>query len=554
MMASKQSSAGWLERAVKWSVVGLMVYWVVYALVVPVTIWDSQTHDVARLLIAHHGGLFGNTGWNVPVQACFPWSFNAVEYPFLFLGFGYALPSFACFTGMLLIIYRLVREKCGEAAGWWCCLSMLALPTLVFQATSTKNDVAVVFGVFCWYYALRFWVAEKRTVFLGLMALALSFTAGAKSSGVVLAALLSAYTLWQIGWNQRAVFQYSLFLSGGLILLGSVEIYANNLLLYKSLLGPQDMVRSHVNNDGLRGALANAIRYFFGVMNVGVDVANHNSPFSGWMTNACREFLGLCGLNNAGYYSDYNDAKFYITKMLGLEAASDYGPVGALAIIYTLLVVLIRPAKDFMWKLAGAGLLSFGLICYTVGWQPWNNRFLLLPMAVFTLVFTLDIVRRGETALYRRAAKPLFILLLFSAVVFPLYSYNKGPWDLVLSLNDRDAMVAKERTDMLEIMKDIQALPGRAGPALVLLHPGDDSWILPILQIPLKVRGISVVPAPVVNPEILGIAKEKANGRRVYILALNNWIEPDAGRGLVMVKKYASPDSALLELQEPPVK
>ncbi len=82
-----------LERAVKWVVLSLLAYWLVYALVVPVTGWDSQTHDVARLLIANHGGLFGNHGFNMVPQVSFPWGFNAVEYPFLFLGLATRSPA-----------------------------------------------------------------------------------------------------------------------------------------------------------------------------------------------------------------------------------------------------------------------------------------------------------------------------------------------------------------------------------------------------------------------------------------------------------------------------
>ncbi len=136
-----------------------------------------------------------------------------------------------------MIIYRLVKAGYGEAAAWWCCFSMLALPTLVYQATTTKNDCAIVFGIACWFYALRFWNLQKHPVYLGLMALALGFTAGAKSSGVPLAVILSAYTLWRIGWNRRALVQFGGFLAAALFLMGSTETYINNIKVYKHILG-----------------------------------------------------------------------------------------------------------------------------------------------------------------------------------------------------------------------------------------------------------------------------------------------------------------------------
>ncbi len=319
-----------IERAVRWAVLSLFAYWFVYALVVPVTIWDAQTYNVARLLIARDGGLFGNQGWNSPPQAFFPWGFDAIHYPFLFLGFGYALPSFACFAGVLLILFKLVGESYGKAAAWWCCLAMLALPTLMYQATSTKNDIPILFGVACWFYALKFWKSEKRAIYLCFMAMALGFTAGAKSTGLPLAAALTVATWWQIGWNRRALIVFSLSLTISIILLGSTETYIDNIKVCGRLLGPPDFVDKHTNRNGLAGAAANAIRYFFGLMNVGVDVA-HPAPFCDWLSNNCRALLRSIHLRDIGYYKNITDEKLHFLKDGG-EASSDYGPVGMLAL------------------------------------------------------------------------------------------------------------------------------------------------------------------------------------------------------------------------------
>lgn len=139
-----------VERAVKWAVILLVGYWAVYALVVPVTIWDAHVYNVARLLIARDGGLFGNAAWSIVQQDEYPWGFDAVHYPFVLLGFGYALPSFFCLIGVLVIVFQLVRKSRGEKAAWWCCLALLSLPDLVYQATSTKTDIPLLFGIFCW--------------------------------------------------------------------------------------------------------------------------------------------------------------------------------------------------------------------------------------------------------------------------------------------------------------------------------------------------------------------------------------------------------------------
>ena len=134
---------------VKWFTLAVLAYWGVFALVAPVMNWDSQSYNLSRLYYAHQHGLFGNTLWAGPRQVFFPLTFDAIHYPFLPLLRGYCLPSYVCLVGVLIIICRLVSAVRSPAVAWWCCLSLLAMPTLTFQAICTKNDVAVVFAVTC---------------------------------------------------------------------------------------------------------------------------------------------------------------------------------------------------------------------------------------------------------------------------------------------------------------------------------------------------------------------------------------------------------------------
>ena len=275
----------------KWIVLSLMAYYAAFAIVAPAMNYDSQVYNLARLAIAQTGGLFGNHGWNSEREVLFPWSFDAIHYPFLFLRRGDCLPSFACFVGLQIIVYRLVAEARSARQAWWCCLALLAMPTVVFQAVCTKNDLAVVFAVGCWYYAWRLWRNERRDVYLLSMSLALSFAAGSKTTGLPFFGALGTYTLWQLRADRRAAVRFAVCMVAGFALLGSVEIYLNNALVYHSPLGRPAFLAQNKNRDGFSGATANFIRYCFGNLNVGIDAANPASPVAGWLQNACREFL-----------------------------------------------------------------------------------------------------------------------------------------------------------------------------------------------------------------------------------------------------------------------
>lgn len=520
---------------VKGSVLILLGYWFVYALVVPVTIWDAHTYNLARLLIIRFGGFFGNTVWNTERQMAWPWAFDAVHYPFLVLGWGYALPSFACFVGVMLSTFYMIRSRFGEKSAWYCCLAMLALPTLVFQATSTKNDLAVVFGISCWAYALWRFRSDCLRIFLFLAALALCFAAGAKSTGVPLVILLSGATIWRLRHDWQSMKQFLSWLLLCLILFGSSEIYLNNWMTYGHPLGP-DQIRRHRNLDGVSGMLANFIRYTLGSINLGLDAADQQSPIPAKLADLCRAILRTAGLENKGYRWDFNDSNLQFLKV-GWEAASDFGPLGTLSLLTAGFVLLSRSAKHILWRMAAAGFASLLLVCATVSWMPWNMRFLLLPFLLFTLVTVIWFT--SETANGALGRIVIFVLSLYSAVVFPLYSFNKGPKDLWLSLADRPAMTTKERPAMLEIVRDLETRKAEIGTAPILLCAGGDSWVLPILQM----RDLRVVPSPRVDLARLHQISSQQGRPLVYVLTLNRPLESQDG--MILIKQYAEKDSAL---------
>jgi hypothetical protein len=117
----------------------LLLYWGCFAAVVPVTVWDSQAYNVARLPLALLGGLFGNPYWNDSRQAAFPWGFDAIHLPFCLSDGGFAIPSFFCFLGTLCIVYALrIRHRhfvCPKPI----CRAYLPLPSYEYKERLGRN-------------------------------------------------------------------------------------------------------------------------------------------------------------------------------------------------------------------------------------------------------------------------------------------------------------------------------------------------------------------------------------------------------------------------------
>jgi hypothetical protein len=417
----------------------------------------------------------------------------------------------------------------------------------MFQATSAKNDIPLVFGVACWFYARQFWKDRGENSFLYLMALALGFTAGAKLSGVQLAAPLALFTLWELRTSWRSAFTFAAALGISLLLAGSVEIYLNNQFVFGHALGSPSFVDAHRNRDGLAGAIANFIRYSFASMSAGIDAANPQTPFETALENSCRQFLTFVGLPNAGYRADFNDASMQFLKN-GWEAGSDFGPVGALSVLVSFYLLFSRRPGDPLWKLATVGTATLALTAATVAWMPWNARFLLLPMTSFTLALTLWAHQTSQGRPFWRAA--FLTLVVFSMAIYPLTSYNRRPLDIWNSLAHRPLEETRERSSMLQITKDLRSrfIAERGHVPPLLLNAGSDSWVLSILEL----RGAHIIPMPVLTSQTLAEMQAKLHSDDILILTLNHPLDPSVSKDVALLTAYLEPDSKLFEWKRAP--
>src|SRR4051812_2037515 len=263
-MSVPPAPLSWLGRCARvvfWVGFG---YWALCALVMPVTTIDSQMYNLARLELAARGGLFNSDYFTSVFHVIFPWSYDVVHFPFMRLGWGCALPGFLCLTGTLFVVFTLMRERFGREAAWVGAASLLALPCLVYQASSTKNDIPILFCGAVWAYARWRWRREGRGIHLGWMVLAIGFMAGAKTTGVLYGFILALVTCWEIRARRGLVLR----VAGGLlavgILFGSVETYVETARIYGHPLGPPALQRRLGNRDGLRGGVANLVRHLGG--------------------------------------------------------------------------------------------------------------------------------------------------------------------------------------------------------------------------------------------------------------------------------------------------
>lgn len=489
-----------IHRLAKWLAFVLAAYWGLLAILTPVTVTDSQVYNLARLPLAERYGLFGSHAWYSDRQLAFPWSFDAAHLLFLKLGFGCALPSFCCLLGILIVAFRLARDWAGKEAGWWTVLLILSMSTIVFQATSTKNDLGLVFAALAGFYALRRFAQTRDGAWLGIFAIAVGLLPGIKDTGLLAAPALLLIAAWQLRASPRRVLGVFVGCAAGAVAFGSVEIYWDNALRYGHLLGPPDLVAMHSNRDGVRGALANVIRYLFGIVNLGWTPPYGSPPYVPALERACRAVLHGIGLGNAGYQAGFDDAHFQIARMGG-ETTSDYALVGTVLVPFAGRQIFCRSWSSPARWLAVAGFLYLGAVAFTVAWMPWNIRFLMPCLVLFALAVT---VGEQEMLLRSRVFQiSLLAVAAFSAIVPTWRSFNKQPQrDLVGAVTRREWETYLELPTLRPVVAAAEGWLTAHPQGRLQVVAGANSWILPFFTLKESAR-VDAVESPGAGPKAL---------------------------------------------------
>ncbi len=476
--AAKLSPLGQVARATCCLLLG---YWALYALVTPVTTADSQMYHLARLELALRGGLFNNPWFTSLYQLVWPWGYDAVHLPFLGLGWGYALPSFACFAGTCFIVHAMVRSRFGRDAAWAAIAGLLALTCLVYQATSTTNDIPLLFSGAVWVYARWRWRRENRPGHLFWMVLALGFMAGAKTTGVLYAGVLSAVMLWELRSHRAFVGRVLAGLVVSFVLLGSVETYVETARVYGHPLGPETFVRQLRNPHGWKGAAANLSRYIAGSIYVGPITPGDTQAVTA-VLRAERAFLAWSGLTNRGVRADTTDETLIFVQS-GFEELSGFGLTGTFAMALMLIAAVWWRPRALWWQLAAIAFSGIIVLSYTVGYSYWATRYLggWYALAVVACVCALW-ENRGPVAAWLRSA--FVVCALASAVAAPLLSVNRRPADLIAAVMDRDHFEVRNYP-VLGLARDQLRELRRTHPASrVYFVVSDASLVLPILEDP----------------------------------------------------------------------
>ena len=336
---------------------------------------------------AHHQTLFpvSQAGLSVKFSETF-WPINAAILPFLFLRFqtdiGVGLLGFMAYLSIGFSAYALSRRYAWPPTAATASIIIISMPRLVYLSTSPGYEIIPVStALFCLLVAFRA-VESPNLADLYLLCLSILFMISGTYMNLVFPLILvplfgillirrhGANTWWQLITSRP--YLMLLFLIPALVF-SQVWLLAGDSIFYRNNLTPS--IPSSIiafNEDGIQGALANAIRYI-------LQSAHFIRPVDSaldWATNfsligslqQINDNLVVPILGNSGSIES-----FRIT-WLPNEELSWFGPFGFLLILPSVGYAARRAPRRL--KAVSIALIGYlFLVSLIPAWHPENVRY-----------------------------------------------------------------------------------------------------------------------------------------------------------------------------------
>ena len=207
-------------------------------------------------------------------QAVFPVGSDILHHIFLrfYTDYGIGIFSFLAYVSIGLGTYALCRRYTSSQISLMATLVIISLPEVVYQSTSTKNDIiTAATAIFCFLTVHR--LLEKLTLTdVILLTLGLAFGISAKTSflGFILPFSLFFGLLllkkYKVGVLIKLIADNSLpfiLLIIPIVILSQLWLFIHNHYFLGGWSGAETFTSIHKQSDGLKGAVANLVRYVF---------------------------------------------------------------------------------------------------------------------------------------------------------------------------------------------------------------------------------------------------------------------------------------------------
>ena len=520
------------------------------ALISPPNNWDSMTYHMSRVeyWIQNKAIFFFKTN-NPRQNVLAPFS------EFLILNFQLLSGSdiFANLVQWISLIIGLATVSLickevglGKRLQLISAVFMCSLPTVLLQASSTKNDiVASTFILLFYYYQI---ILVKRYSISSVYLSGLSLGLGILTKGTCYIPLfaigithftyLISFKIWDI---KKIIFRYGIIFSIGFLI--NLPHYLRNILKYDDMLG-LNTLPSLTNELFSFGVMfSNLIRHVAYQLGTNIKIIN-------WYIYRIVKIL--LGNNINDPKTSFLDRDFRPPFFsLGEDTAGNLIHTLVFIIIFFIGLTFIRKIKRIQLKTLFITLISIFLYCFLLKWQPWTGK--IIPLFIITIPFLMIAL---NYILDIKELKITFyiILVIMLTGTFPYLFYNESR--PLLAYNNKSILFQERiegyfnnRPELYEQYKKIINGFDKTEVSKkdsIAFHLGGDSWDYPFLVM-LK-KKFNNKPPYVFHLKKEDIQKiSNVNPSPVYIIFENRFKDNLAQAKMYYQVKNSSKDFTLLK-------
>lgn len=380
----------WAQHKFLTIVISLVwIYLGLQAIILPPSNWDSMAYNLSRVLLFQQQKSLLLTNVAGIWQSIFPVGADILHHTFLrfYNDYGIGIFSFLSYLSVAFGTYALSRRYTSCEISLVSTLVVISLPELVYQATSTKNDIIVnALAIFCFLTFHRLLDEINLKDFI-ILILALIWGISVKTTW--LAFLLPFSLFFGIIILQKyplRIWSQLIFRNWRLLILFVVPalifsqfwLFIHNYYIWGSWSGTPEYNALSKQVDGLKGSLANLVRYLL----QSIDLLEPGNII-------IRRLIGISftellqKIYDTFLYPVFGDVA--TNEMLGPfrlswwshEDMAWFGPLGFLLVIPAVLYSVVK-GKKFLRAL-GLTLLGYiFILSYVLVWNPFHNRYVSL--------------------------------------------------------------------------------------------------------------------------------------------------------------------------------
>lgn len=359
----------------------------ILSVIMPVTSGDGKVYHVARSFFYVIQGSLNHFTINDIRSLCLPIN-SEILYSWVILFFKkdvfLALFSFAGYAFSMIATFDIMGYmKFSYRRRLWVIFILSSFASVIVQASSTETDIIITALVTSAIY--MFWTALKtgKRIPIFMSALAYALAIGTKTPSIIMIPAIGFFML-TLCFYYKKFKPLGMFLGFGIInfVIFSAYNYVLNLIDYGNIAGPDTFMIVSKNYDGIRGAFANFIKYFFMFFDfTGFRWSDYLMDDLLKIKDGTLNFFGLSYMYDGIYTVDQYFQRSLIEQLMG------GGILGFLVFLPCWIFSLFKGfSKNKIQRLlfiyALVMLVNLIMISYLISYMSYSVRFLMEFMVV----------------------------------------------------------------------------------------------------------------------------------------------------------------------------